>query len=281
MAKGNPTGKSAPALPSLRTYLQPRECYSETRFSEESVSCREDTPAARAVARFAASFGIDTRLGVVCFGVCPQTSAVCPQTSAVTLDLEMLRSAVLACSPDKQARYSQECKRLLHERFLTSQRVISLTQRDVVNIRTCADHYYEGAVNKDLPDGLGPPFEATRKPKDIFHTLKTQAIQKMQEGHVGFATLLSDNPCATSELPVLLSALVGAEVATPLSCHVRLGLRPTSQRLRTREEYAEDSAQVGTAVEEMEFLVGQAYVPRPPPLLLVPMQLDEIHDMKD
>ena len=38
----------------------------------------------------------------------------------------------------------------------------------------------------------------------------------------------------------------------------------TAQRLRSRLECAEDASKVAAAVEEMEFFVGRAPVPRPP-----------------
>jgi len=255
MAKRHTSAKSPPTLPSLREFLQPAGRLSEARFSEESQSSREDTLAARSVARFAASFGVDTRLGVACF-------SLRPETSAVVLDLEKLSAAILACSPEKRRKYTQDCKRLLQERLLEGKKEMTLTQSDLVNLRLCANSHYN--AKKELPEGLGPPHEATKKPHDIYAVLKAQA------GPLGSAwgdTTLSDDVGALSCLSDVLSAVVGAEVPRPLKCHVQLGLRPTEQRLRTRGEYLEDSAQVGTAVEETEFSVGGAYVPRPPPLL--------------
>lgn len=255
MTKGPTSAKSPPTLPSLKAFLQPAGRLSEARFSEESQSSREDTLAARSVARFAASFGVDTRLGISCF-------SLHPETSAVALDLERLRVAILACNPEKHRKFTLDCKRLLQERLLEGKKEMPLTQRDLVNLRLCANSQYD--VNKELPEGLGRPHGATKKPRDIFAVLKAQA------GPLGSAwgdTTLGDDDAALSCLSDVLSAVLGAEVPRPLNCHVQLGLRPTEQRLRTRGEYLEDSAQVGTAVEETEFSVGGAYVPRPPPLV--------------
>jgi hypothetical protein len=272
MAKARSGSKCGASLPSLRTYLQPREGCPDATFSAEG-ECREDTPAARSVARFAASFGLDTRLGICCFGLCRTTGDV-------ALDLEKLRLAVIACSPEKQARLNQDCKRLLLERCLGSQLLV-LTRVDLLNIRSCAERHYASGVAKETLEGLGPPFEATRKAKDIFLSLKAQrqkaADEPSDETRASWAaTLLRDQREAALDVPLLLSSLVGVDIERPLPCHVQLGLRPTSQSLRSRDDYAEDSAQVGTAVEEMEFLVGLAPVPRPPPLLLAPMQVDEV-----
>jgi len=266
MAKGRSGSKCGPSLPSLRTYLQPREGCPDATFLEEGA-CREDTPSARSVARFAASFGLDTRLGICCFGLCRETGNV-------TLDLDKLRLAVTACAPEKQARLNQDCKRILVERCLGSQ-LLMLTRVDLLNIRACADQYY--GVARDVRDGLGPPFETTRKAKDVSSTLESQR-QKAEDftGASWAATLLRDQREAALEVPLLLSALVGVDIERPLPCHVQLGLRPTSQSLRSRDDYAADSAQVGTAVEEMEFLVGLSPVPRPPPLVVSPMQVDQI-----
>lgn len=257
--------------------MHPREGCSEAVFSEEGA-CREDTPAARSVARFAASFGLDTRLGICCFGLCLTTSSV-------TLDLEKLRLAVSACSPEKLARLNQDCKRLLHERCLGSQQQLVLTRVDLHNVRTCAEqHYSAGAIKSEGLEGLGPPFEATKKVKDIFMSLKIQRQRVAEEAPsdsggartVWASTLLRDQREAAHDVPLVLTCLVGIDVERPLPCHVQLGLRPTSQRLRSREEYAEDCAQVGTAVEEIEFLLGHASVPRPPPLFLAPSsQIDD------
>jgi len=268
MAKERVGTKCDSRLPSLRTFLQPREGYLETSSVEEGGPIQEDTAASRSMACFAASFGIDTRLGVCSFGISPQTSMV-------TLDLEKLRLSVLACCPEKLTRFNQDCKRFLQERSLGSH-LASLTKTDLLNIRSCAEQLHDPVAKGDVPGGVSRPLEATRKAKDIFQTLKAQTQKKNLEDPVksgGFAwaaTLLSDHHEAAYDLPLLLSALIGVEFEEPLTCHVRLGLRPTSQRLRSQAEYAEDSTQVGTAVEEMEFLVGQAYVPRPPPLFLVP-----------
>ncbi len=79
-------------------------------------------------------------------------------------------------------------------------------------------------------------------------------------------TLLKDTPYA-QVLGTILSKITGVAVK-PLFRHVQAGWRPTNQPLRSSQEYAEDLEQVGTAVEEMEFLLGEGYAPRPPPLLL-------------
>jgi hypothetical protein len=277
MSKGRSSSECRSSLPSLRTYLRPRDGAGKTRFAEEGAVGREDSPSARSIARFAASFGIDTRLGICCFGLCPQTSSV-------TLDLDKLRMAVTACCPEKQARFNQDCKRFLNERCLGLQ-TVEMTLQDLTNIRSCAELYYGNPVQQDVAEGIGPPFQATRKTKDIFHTLKLQR-QKGAEEVAGDTpqswaeTLLRDGRDANRTVPLVVSEIVGVHMERPLSCHVRFGLRPTSQFLRTRAEYEEDSAQVGTAVEEMEFLVGDASVPRPPPLFLVPMQIDQSGDAR-
>ena len=266
MAKGRSGSKCTASLPSLRTYLQPREGCPDATFFEEG-GCREDTPSARSVARFAASFGLDTRLGVCCFGFCRETETV-------TLDLDKLRLAVMACAPERQARLNQDCKRLLAERCLGSQ-YLTLTRVDLLNIRACAEQYYGDA--REVSEGLGPPFETTRKAKDIFSTLESQRQKAADVARASWAaTLLRDQREAALDVPLLLSSLVGVDIERPLPCHVQLGLRPTAQSLRSRDDYVEDSAQVGTAVEEMEFLVGLSPVPRPPPLVFAPMQVDQI-----
>ena len=213
-------------------------------FGARTVEAKPEPPQAdlAAIMRFAASSGLDTRLGIACLDLCDGN---------VVLDMKKLGLAVMACAPEKHDRFCHEAHRASETLVLTDER-LSL-------IRACADQFYT--------KGTECPLEISRHPRDILRTLVLQAARMPPCEPVWGKTLLKDT-FYTQALRTILSKITGVEVE-PLFCHVQAGWRPTNQPLRSSQEYAEDFEQVGTAVEEMEFFVGGGcYVPRPPPLLL-------------
>ena len=72
--------------------------------------------------RFAASYGLDTRLGIACLDLCDGNMA---------LDMKKLGLAAMACAPEKHDRFCHEARRVSETLVLTDER-LSL-------IRACAD----------------------------------------------------------------------------------------------------------------------------------------------
>jgi len=194
-----------------------------------------------AIMRFAASYSLDTRLGTACFDLCD---------GHVVLDMKKLGLAVMACAPEKHDCFCHEAHRV--------NETLVLTDEHLSLIRDCADQFYTKGEKR--------PFEISRRPRDIMQTLALQAARMPRCEPAWGKTLLKDAPY-TQVLRSILSKITGVEIA-PLFCHVQAGLRPLNQPLRSSQEYAEDFEQVGTAVEELEFLVGGGCVPRPPPTIL-------------
>jgi hypothetical protein len=212
---------------------------------------------ALSVACFAALFGLDTRLGVYCFGICPETRTV-------TLNLNLLLLAVQACNRSEQQRCLQDCTQLRRERGLEGH-VLPLSPRDLCNIRDCAERHYLEVLSQ----GRSPKAGATPKCREVFQKIRDAPAELVGQWNGSSdlqwaKTLLRDSEGATRSLPAVLSAIFGVAVEAPLLRHVRLGLVPTAQRLRSHREYAEDFSKVNSAVEEREFFVGHAPVPRPP-----------------
>jgi len=193
-----------------------------------------------AIMRFAASYSLDTRLGTACFDLCDGN---------VVLDMKKLGLAVMACAPEKHNRFCHEAHRV--------NETLVLTDDQLSLIRDCANQFYTKGDER--------PFEISRRPQDIMRTLALQAARMPPCEPAWGKTLLKDAPY-TQVLRSILSKIIGVEIGS-LFCHVQAGLRPSNQPLRSSQEYAEDSEQVGTAVEELEFLVGGGCVPRPPPLV--------------
>jgi len=209
--------------------------------------------AALSVARFAALFGLDTRLGIYCFDVCSVTTAI-------TLHLNRLPLSVQACSKRDYHQCLQDCKQLRRERGLEGP-LLPLSLQDLANIRECAEQHYQQA----LAHGENSRQCWGTKWRDAFNKMPAELIGPVKETDLQWATtLISDGAGAKTKLPTILSAIFGHQVEMPLRRHVQLGLVPTAQRLRSRLECAEDASKVAAAVEEMEFFVGRAPVPRPP-----------------
>lgn len=225
--------------------------------------------AARLVLLYAASYGLDTRLGIICFDV---------EADLVLLDLERLKRAVKACSArEHHSRFENAVKELSVERRagllnirpggasppapLARARlgVWPLTQPDLEELRRSA------TVGGLEVAGQQHPHALLRKLRDQVGKLPHhEAAKACSEGVPAWGhPLLSDHLAAHRRLPAFLARLTGAE-PSPLVFHIRFGLRSTEQRLRSAQEYAQDFRQVGGAVEALEALVGDAYVPRPP-----------------
>ena len=237
--------------PSVKKWCRPTQ--ERSRPLDEDAIPALDSTAALSVARFAALFGLDTRLGIYCFGLCPETAAV-------TLNLNRLPLAVLACSRPDHQRCLRDCVRLRRERGLGGH-VLPLSRQDLSNLRDCAEQHYLDVLAQEQSSKPGS------KIRDIFDKLKTSPAELVGNGDTDWqwaTTLLSDSDGARKKLPTILSAIFDVEVEAPLLRHVQLGLVPTAQRLRSQREYAEDSSKVDSAVEEREFFVGHAPVPRPP-----------------
>ena len=235
--------------------------------------------AARLVLLYAASYGLDTRLGIICFDV---------EADLVLLDLERLKRAVKACSAREH-----------HSRFENAVKELSVERRaGLLNIRPGGASRGSAASTEGAPPApsararLGvwpltqPDLEELRRsatvgglevagqqhPHALLRKLRDQvgklphheAAKACSEGVPAWGhPLLSDHLAAHRRLPAFLARLTGAE-PSPLVFHIRFGLRSTEQRLRSAQEYAQDFRQVGGAVEALEALVGDAYVPRPP-----------------
>jgi hypothetical protein len=244
----------------LRSYLRPRKGEAAHHDLQDAAECGDLTLATRTVLHFAYVYGLDTRLGVYCFDWCATSDVV-------LLDLEKLRLSVMACAPNKHSRYQQEYKRLARERLLSGQQAsLRLGPRDLEYLKSCASSL--GGAPEDPKERLG----LTRPPKVVIQTLRAQERQMTAPKVPWGRTLLLEDAQLRSLLSQLLLALGARDgpEKMELQHHVSSGLSVTSQRLRSRREYLDDSHQVGTAVEEMEVLVRTASVPRPPALLLVP-----------
>lgn len=259
MTADAPSGASRFVTPSVRMWC--RQVPPGGPSCAVDAGSPEDSAAALSVARFAALFGLDTRLGVYCFGLCPATAAV-------TLNLNRLSQAVQALCKASHQRCYQDCVQLRRERGIEGH-VLALTPRDLANVRSCAEQHYLATLSKDKPPSASG--NSLRKCRELFDKIRAHQAHAKLLGETAAdaqlpwaATLLSEGTGAEKTLPAVLSAVFGVAVETPLQRHVQLGLLPTAQRLRSCREYAEDFAKVGSTVEETEFFVGQAPVPRPP-----------------
>jgi len=261
-----PKSSTAPAATEPPGAAEPTPSYRGQARAEGEEPGLSD--AARAVLLYAAAYGLDTRLGIACFSARTDPGG----DALVLLDLHRLGKAVQACAaPEHRARYEAAVAQLALERQLPAPEgkgkptkrqaapskraaaTLALAPRELHELRRCA-------AAADLP-----PLAEGRQPHALMRRLQEQdALLPAGEPAWG-RPLLRDQPAARESLPAFVAALTGAEAA-PLLFHVRAGLKPTEQRLRSAREYAEDLEQVGRAVEELEVLVEDAYVPRPPAL---------------
>jgi len=229
------------ATPSASSSLHCEETYSE--FSKH-------------VMRVVASVGLDTRMGIVCLGLCPETNDV-------FLDLQRLRLALDACcSREDISSYATAQKEFIKERkgSLKSGRVY-LTGRDLDSVRKSSDSIFQCSPEERL-------VQIKKNPKEIIRILRSQAdkepsVAANEQLPRWGKPLLLDTPFFQRTLPEILSKIVGRNVCfSPY--HVQAGIWPTLQRVRSSEEYERDIEQVGSLVEELEIAMKGRSVTRPP-----------------
>jgi hypothetical protein len=181
----------------------------------------------------AASFGLDTRLGIACFDL---------DDDNVTLHLEKLEMAIQACAPQEAAGFAFARSKVLNGRPLNKDGSIILRDCELLLIRKASDSVFE----------CGPCVvkRPTKKPAEIIKALQTQA-STFTSWHGWGCTMVRDSSYTQNTIPAFLSKVVGRPVVIG-PYHVQVGLWPTLQQMRTAAKVAADHATYGTIVEELE-----------------------------
>ena len=183
----------------------------------------------------AASFGLDTRLGIACFDL--------DDDKNVTLHLEKLQMATQACAPKEAAGFTRARIKVLDGRPLNEDGSITLSDRELLLIREASDSVFKCGDSCVVK-------RPTNKPAEIIKALQTQA-STFTSWHLWGCTMVRDSSYTQNTIPAFLSKIVGRPVVVG-PYHVRVGLWPTLQRMRTAAKVAADHATYGTMVEELE-----------------------------
>ena len=192
---------------------------------------------------FAAAFGMDSRLGIMCFD---KTEA------GLSLHIGRLRAAVNAVDKNMLPEF-QTVAPANYSGF------VQLYDADVQQMHMEGGPFQQAA--KMHTELASRPFEVL---KDVFARVQQQ-VSEVPTLPLWGKTLRADEPYVQNKLLDVLSIIANVKLGPTLIYHIKLGFQPTCQRLRTEEEYSQDFFQVGTAVEELEFTTN-CYVPRPPAL---------------
>ena len=192
---------------------------------------------------FAAAFGMDSRLGIMCFD---KTEA------GLSLHIGRLRAAVNAVDKNMFTEF-QTVAPANYSGF------VQLYDADVQQMHMEGGPFQLAA--KMHTELASRPFEVL---KDVFARVQQQVSVVPTLPPWG-KTLRADEPYVQNKLLDVLSIIANVQLGPTLIYHIKLGFQPTCQRLRTEDEYSQDFAQVGTGVEELEFITN-CYVPRPPAL---------------
>ena len=244
-----------------------------------SVKLSEDDSAR--LAWLAASFTLDTRLGICCIRVqdAPrQVSSAASQQLLVSFSL--LEKAVRSLAPE----LLPACKRLFKEAGRCKNgggEEYAMTQKDVLNLRRClASSLLKEAEwqTQELPTRPQPTFrldslspaqieKITRRWRENLEGLRDHwKLCKTYACHT--QTFTRDLP-GGAHLRKLLEAVLGGDCGYDATRprHVGLGFSPTFQLLRSDSEVEEDHQRLPTwqwPVEVFEIKSRHHFVPRPP-----------------
>lgn len=258
-----------------------RKCGTASDSAAPSVKLSEDDSAR--LAWLAASFTLDTRLGICCIRVrdVPHEASSSSTGQQLLVSFSLLEKAVRSLAPE----LLPACKRLFKEAGRCKNGVgeeYTMTQKDVLNLRRClASSLLKEAEweAQELPTRPQPTFrldslstaqieKITKRWRENLESLRDHG-GKLRKAYACRAQTFTRDLPGGAHLRKILEAVFGGDCCYDATRprHVGLGFSPTFQLLRSEREVAEDHQRLPAwqwSVEVFEVKSRHHFVPRPP-----------------